>query len=91
MALLPAELARAAGEVLDPHLVRRLRRRIPDAEFDRIHLHPVGELVHQDFREKAALRMPWRTHRALLPGVDVHVRVRAPAVRELIQVRQREI
>src|SRR5205814_1548508 len=44
----------------------------------------------QNFRQEAALRMPGRPHRPLLAGVDVDVLVRALAVRELVNVRQRE-
>ena len=78
------------SEVLGPHRVRRLRRQVLDAELDRIHLHAIRELVHQDFGEEAALRMARRAHRALLPGVDVDVLVRALPVREVVDVRQRE-
>src|SRR5689334_11724222 len=63
--LVPAESFRAHREVVGPHRVGRLRRKILDAELDRIHLDPIREFVHQDFGEEASLWMAWRTHRAL--------------------------
>src|SRR5204862_7600621 len=49
------------------------------------------KLVHQDFSQVTTLWMSRRAHRALLTGVDVDVGVRPPAVRELIEIRQREL
>ncbi len=91
VALLPAKRLRALREVVAPCRVRRGRRQVLDAELDRIHADAIGELVHQDFGEEAPLRMSRRAHRALLSGVDVDVGVHAAAIRELIDVRQREI
>src|SRR5206468_12451647 len=91
MPLVPAESPRTLLEVFDPHSVRRARRRVLDAELHRIHLHAVRELVHQDLSQKAALWMTGCAHRALLTSVDVNIRVDAAPVRELIQIRQREI
>ena len=77
-------------QVRPPHRVRRFGRQVLDPELDRVHLHAVGELLHQHFGDEAALRVARRAHRALLAGVDEDVLVRAAAVRELVDVRQRE-
>ena len=50
----------------------------------------VGELVHHDFGDEAALRVARRAHRALQSGVDVDVGVRAAAIGEDVDVRQRK-
>ena len=91
MTLLPPEAPRAFLKVFDPLRVWRDGRRVPDAELDRVDLHAIGELVHQDLGEEASLWMSRRAHRALLARVDVHVGVDALPIRKLIEVRQREI
>ena len=73
-----------------PHRVRRFGRQVLDPELDRIHLHLVGELVHHDLGDERALRMTRRAHRPLLAGVDEDVLVRPAAIRDPVDVRQRE-
>ncbi len=90
MPLVPAEFRGALLQVRAPHRIRRLRRQVLDPELDRIHLHLVRELVHHDLGDERTLRMSGRAHRALLAGVDEDVLVRAAAIRDLINVRQRE-
>src|SRR5207344_978564 len=90
MPLVPAELRGAPLEIRPPHRVRRFRRQVLDPELDGVHLHAVGELLHQDFRDEAALRVTGCSHRSLLTGVYVDVLVRSATVGELIDVRQRE-
>ena len=88
---LPVDPLRAHRKVLRPHRVWRERRQVLQPELHRIHPHLIGELVHQHFGDEAPLRMSRRAHRALLSGVDVDVGVRAAAIREDIDVRQRVI
>ena len=67
------------------------RRQVLHPELQRVHPHLVGELVHQHLGEEAALRMAGRAHRALRARRSCRRRVwRPPAVREDVDVRQRE-
>ena len=90
MPLVPPEFRGALAQIRPPHRVRRLGRQVLDPELDRIHVHLVGELVHHDLGDERALRMAGRAHRPLLARVDEHVLVRPAAIRDPIDVRQRE-
>ena len=86
----PAELLGGDREVLPPHRVRRFGRQVLHPELDRVHPDLVGELVHQHLGVEAPLRMARRAHRARRARVRVHVAMPAAAVRERVDVRQRE-
>ncbi len=49
---------------------RILFRLIPDPQFDRIHAHGVGELIHAGFQPKGADRLSRRTHKSI--GRHIH-------------------
>ena len=90
MPLVPAEFRGALAQIRAPHRIRRFRRQVLDPELDRIHVHLVRQLIHHDLGVERALRMAGRPHRPLLAGVGEDVLVRAAAIRDPIDVRQRE-